>query len=42
LSEARGYVISDYQDSLEKDWVKMLQSSYKIDVNQDAFKALIK
>lgn len=42
LSEARGYVISDYQDSLEKDWIKMLESSYEVDIKTDVFNSLIK
>ncbi|MEM9823662.1 MAG: peptidylprolyl isomerase [Bacteroidota bacterium] len=42
LSEARGYVIADYQDFLEKEWLKELRSTYKVDVKQDVFDGLIK
>ncbi len=42
LEEARGYVISDYQDSLEKRWISDLKSKYKIDINQSVFDTLVK
>jgi len=42
LQEARGYIIADYQDHLEKAWLKDLKSSYKVDINQKVFKSLIK
>jgi len=42
LSEARGYVIADYQDELERKWVAELQKTYSIDVNKEAFEALIR
>ena len=42
LKEARGYVVADYQDYLEKEWIKELEGSYKVDINQDALNKLIK
>lgn len=42
LDETRGYVISDYQDYLEKNWISELQQKYKIVMNDAAFNALIK
>ena len=42
LEEARGYVIADYQDKLERDWVKELNERFKIKVNQGAFQKLVK
>jgi len=42
LSEARGYVIADYQDHLEKQWLKELRSAYKVDIKQKVFESLIK
>lgn len=42
LTEARGYVIADYQDYLEKNWIKDLKSSYPLKVNEATFKKLIK
>lgn len=42
LADARGYVIADYQDYLEKNWIKDLKSSYPLKVNEATFKKLIK
>jgi peptidyl-prolyl cis-trans isomerase SurA len=42
LNETRGYVISDYQDYLEKNWVKSLQEKHTVVVNQPVFNSLIK
>ena len=42
LNEARGYIIADYQDKLEKDWISMLQDRYSVEVNEEVFKSLIK
>ncbi|MFN8208369.1 MAG: peptidylprolyl isomerase [Bacteroidales bacterium] len=35
LQEARGLVTADYQDFLEKEWIKELRAKYKVVVNQD-------
>ena len=42
LKEARGYVIADYQDQLERQWVDELRGSYKVNVDQKVFKSLVK
>lgn len=42
LSEARGYVIADYQDQLEREWVADLRESYKVNINKAVFRSLIK
>lgn len=42
LKEARGYVVSDYQESLEKQWITELAKQFKIVVNQDVVQKLIK
>jgi len=42
LDEARGYVIADYQDFLEKKWLEELRNSYKVEKNDKVFKSLIK
>lgn len=42
LNEARGYIIADYQDALEKDWIESLRRKYKINVNQKVLKNMIK
>lgn len=42
LNEARGYVIADYQDQLEKQWVEDLRKSYEVKVDQKVFRSLIR
>lgn len=42
LKEARGYVIADYQDHLEKDWVAMLKKDHPVKVNDKVLKSLIR
>lgn len=40
LDDCRGYVISDYQNELEKEWVKDLKSKYPITLNQEVVDTL--
>ncbi|MEQ8704283.1 MAG: peptidylprolyl isomerase [Phaeodactylibacter sp.] len=42
LNEARGYVVADYQDYLEEQWVQELRETYEVDINRKVFKKLIK
>ena len=42
LKDARGFVIADYQNYLEKQWIKELQNKYKVKVNDSVFESLIK
>jgi peptidyl-prolyl cis-trans isomerase SurA len=42
LDEARGYIIADYQDFLEKTWLDELRTKYPIVENQAAINAIIK
>ncbi len=42
LSEARGYVIADYQDQLEREWVDQLRKQYTVKVNQGVLNKLIR
>lgn len=42
FDKARGYVVADYQEELEKRWVADLAKQYPIKVNQEVFKKLIK
>lgn len=42
LEEARGYAISQYQDYLEKEWVKNLQKQYKVTINQKVLDSITK
>lgn len=41
LDEARGEVIADYQDFLEKEWINELRKTYDINVNKSALSKLI-
>ncbi len=41
LDEARGYIIADYQDYLEKRWVEQLRKDYKVKINKKVFESLI-
>jgi peptidyl-prolyl cis-trans isomerase SurA len=36
LDDIRGQVTADYQDNLEKEWVKALREKYPVKINQDA------
>ena len=42
LEEARGYVIADYQDELEKQWVASLQKKYPVRINEPVLMSLVK
>jgi peptidyl-prolyl cis-trans isomerase SurA len=42
LKEARGYVVADYQEFLEKQWMEDLTKRYKVETNQEALNSLIK
>jgi peptidyl-prolyl cis-trans isomerase SurA len=42
FKDARGYIIADYQEFLEKEWLKELKKEYPLQVNEDVFKSLIK
>ncbi len=42
LEEARGFIVSDYQEFLEKEWIRQLREKYPVSVNQDTFNTLIK
>ncbi len=42
LEEARGYIIADYQDQLEKEWVASLQKKYPVKVDDAVLLSLVK
>jgi peptidyl-prolyl cis-trans isomerase SurA len=42
LSDARGYAVADYQDYLEKEWIKQLTKEFKVVTKQDVLKKLKK
>ena len=41
LQQARGYIIADYQDYLEKQWVRELTEEYEVLVNEDLLMSLV-
>ena len=41
LQEAKGYVISDYQDELDQNWIKELKSEFDIKLQKKTLKGLI-
>lgn len=41
LDEARGYIIADYQDQLEREWVEELRKQYEVKVNKKVLNKLI-
>jgi peptidyl-prolyl cis-trans isomerase SurA len=42
LSEARGYVVADYQDYLEKEWIGQLTKEFNVEVNKEILSKLKK
>ncbi|MDJ0644836.1 MAG: hypothetical protein QNJ57_02530, partial [Flavobacteriaceae bacterium] len=42
LSEARGLVINDFQEQIEKQWIEELRSNHAIKVNKRTLKKLVK
>ena len=41
LAEARGYILADYQDYLEKQWVDQLAKEFTVKINQDVLESLV-
>jgi len=42
LDEARGYIIAEYQDYLEQQWVKKLRETYELTINEQVVERLIR
>jgi peptidyl-prolyl cis-trans isomerase SurA len=42
LEEAKGYVIADYQEYLENNWIKDLKNNYPVRIDNAVFESLIK
>ncbi len=42
LAEARGYVVADYQEFLEKKWLSDLEKNYEVKTNKMAIESIIK
>jgi peptidyl-prolyl cis-trans isomerase SurA len=40
--DVKGAVVSDYQQYLEKEWVKQLREKYKVEVYEDVLKTVNK
>ena len=40
LIEVRGFVVADYQDKLEKEWVSQLKKKYPVSINETTLKSL--
>lgn len=42
LEDARGYVVAEYQDYLEKEWNAEMRKKYPMKVNEDVFTSMVK
>ena len=42
LKEAKGYIVSDYQEYLEKTWLESLRAKYPIKLDESVFNSLVK
>ena len=42
FEDARGDVVSDYQDSLDKKWIVELKKKYPVKINEDVLKSIAK
>ena len=42
LKEAKGYIVSDYQEYLEKTWLESLRNKYPIKLDESVFRSLVK
>jgi peptidyl-prolyl cis-trans isomerase SurA len=42
LDEARGYVIADYQDHLEKEWIAELEKEFKVEIDESVLDKLVR
>jgi peptidyl-prolyl cis-trans isomerase SurA len=42
LSEAKGYVVAEYQDHLEKQWNDKMRRDYPVKLDEKVFKSMVK
>jgi peptidyl-prolyl cis-trans isomerase SurA len=42
LNEVKGYVVADYQESLEKNWIAELRQKYPVSINEQVFQSIVK
>ena len=40
LNQAKGLITADYQNYLEKEWIKQLKAKYPVKINQDVFDSI--
>ena len=40
LEEAKGKVINDYQEEIEKNWINNLYKNFSVEVNEDALQSV--
>jgi peptidyl-prolyl cis-trans isomerase SurA len=42
LEEVRGYIVADYQEKLEKEWIQSLREKYPVKINENVLMGLVK
>ena len=42
LEDAKGYVVAEYQDYLEKEWNRKMREKYPLKVNEQVFMSMVK
>ena len=42
MDDVRALVVADFQETLEKEWVKDLRKQYKVEVNEAVLKTVNK
>jgi peptidyl-prolyl cis-trans isomerase SurA len=42
LEDARGYVVAEYQDYLEKAWNEQMLAKYPVKTDQAVFRSMVK
>jgi peptidyl-prolyl cis-trans isomerase SurA len=42
LNEVKGYVVADYQEELEKNWIAELRKKYPVSINEQVFQSMVK
>ena len=42
IDDAKGYVIADYQEYLESNWIKELKHQYTVNIDEKVFNSLVK
>jgi peptidyl-prolyl cis-trans isomerase SurA len=42
LKDTRGYVVADFQDSLEKSWIESLRKKYPVKINENILNNIYK